>query len=75
MIGLGSSLTLFINVGLNVCENFGLLPVTGSYFPFFSYTGGGIIVSYVLVGLALSVYRYQNVLPASTYISKRQSCR
>ena len=61
MMGLGSGLVLFANTTLNVLENLGALPATTSFLPFFSYTGTGILVSYVLMGIVLSVYRYKNV--------------
>lgn len=64
MIGMGSALVLFVNTLLNVMENFGALPRTFTFLPFFSYTGTGMAVSYILIGIALSVYRYKDVLPA-----------
>lgn len=64
MMGLGSGLVLFANTLLNIFENMGLLPTTMTFLPFFSYTGTGIVVSYILTGIVLSVYRYQRILPA-----------
>ena len=61
MIGLGCSLTLFTNTAVNIAENFSLLPAMESYLPFFSHNGSGIIVSYILIGFVLSVYRYKNI--------------
>lgn len=61
IIGLGCSLVLFSNTVINVAENFRLLPTTGSFLPFFSHSGSGIIVSYILIGFVLSVYRYKNI--------------
>lgn len=61
MMGLGSGLVLLANTGLNVLENMGALPASMSFLPFFSYTGSGTLVSYALMGLVLSVYRYKNV--------------
>lgn len=65
MIGTGCSLTLFLNTAVNVAENIGLLPGMGSFLPFFSHNGSGIIVSYSLIGFVLSVYRYKNIPMAS----------
>lgn len=65
IIGLGCSLVLFSNTVLNVAENFRLLPATGSFLPFFSHTGSGMVVSYILIGFVLSVYRYKNIPLAS----------
>lgn len=61
IIGLGCSLVLFSNTVINVAENFRLLPIAGSFLPFFSHSGSGIIVSYILIGFVLSVYRYKNI--------------
>ncbi len=61
MMGFGSGLTLLANTLLNIGENFGFLPVSATFLPFFSYTGTGMIVSYFLVGIVLSVYRYKNL--------------
>ncbi len=61
IIGLGCSLVLFSNTVMNAAENFRLLPTTGSFLPFFSHSGSGIIVSYILIGFVLSVYRYKNI--------------
>lgn len=61
MMGFGSGLVLFANTLLNIGENFGIFPVSATFLPFFSYTGTGMIVSYFLVGIVLSVYRYKNL--------------
>ena len=61
MMGLGSGLVLLANTLLNICENFGLFPATATFLPFFSYTGTGMIVCYILTGIVLSVYRYKNL--------------
>lgn len=65
MTGLGSGLALLLNTFLNMAENFGLLPRTATFLPFFSYSGTGMAVSYILIGIALSVYRHKDILPAS----------
>lgn len=64
MMGTGSGLVLLVNTVLNMGENFGILPTTQTFLPFFSYDGNGILVSYILVGIVLSVYRYKSILPA-----------
>ena len=40
---------------------------------FFSYGGSGIITCYILVGMLLSIYRYQDVLPAEIAVAKKRS--
>lgn len=74
MIGMGCSLVLISNTILNVAENFRLLPSAESFLPFFSHNGSGIIVSYILTGFVLSVYRYKNI-PASYHAKPRSILR
>lgn len=64
MMGLGSGLVLFTSTVLNILENLGIFPVTMTFLPFFSYNGTGMVVSYILMGIVLSVYRYKSILPA-----------
>lgn len=64
MMGLGSGLVLLVNTVWNIGENFGVIPTTTTFLPFFSYTGTGIVVSYILLGIVLSVYRHKNIFPA-----------
>lgn len=71
MMGCGCGLVFLASLLLNICENFGLLPPTQTFLPFFSYGGTGIVVSYILVGIVLSVYRYKAILPAHTDRSRK----
>lgn len=63
-MGCGCGMIILLNVIIHIGINLGLLPVTGSFLPFFSTGGSSIITSYVLMGIILSVYRYKNVYPA-----------
>lgn len=63
-MGCGCGMIILLNVIIHVGINLGLLPVIGSFLPFFSAGGSSIITSYVLMGIILSVYRYKNVYPA-----------
>ena len=63
-MGCGCGMIILLNVVLHVGINLGILPVTGSFLPFFSAGGSSIITSYVLMGIILSVYRYKNIYPA-----------
>ena len=65
MIGLGCGMVFLSSVVINIMENLFLLPVGQTFLPFFSYGGSGTIVSYIIMGVLLSVYRYKNVLPAN----------
>lgn len=65
MMSFGSGLVFTVNTVLNIGENFGILPPTQTFLPFFSHGGTSMAVSYILAGIVLSVYRYKNILPAS----------
>lgn len=71
MMGCGCGLVFLVSLLMNICENFGLLPPAWTFLPFFSYGGTGIVVSYILMGIVLSVYRYKAVLPAHTDRSRK----
>lgn len=63
MIGCGCSIVLLLSTAINIFENCGLLPLTRTFLPFFSYGGTGQLISYSLTGIVLSVYRYQHIIP------------
>lgn len=67
MMGFSSGLALLSNLIFHIAENTGVLPRTETFLPFFSYTGTGMIVSYIMAGIALSVYRYKNILPVDRW--------
>lgn len=61
MIGCACGIVFLTTTLVNILENLNFLPLTETFLPFFSYGGTGQIVSYILVGIFLSVYRYQNI--------------
>lgn len=63
ILGCGCGVVFLFQMGISVGMNLGLLPTTAAILPFFSAGGTGIVVSYALLGLVLSVYRYKNILP------------
>lgn len=70
ILGLSCGIVFLFQMGISVGMNLGLLPSTSAILPFFSAGGTGIVVSYILLGLVLSVYRYQNLLPADLQKAK-----
>lgn len=72
IMGCGCGMVFLTILGINICENLGVFPTSQTFFPFFSSGGTGIIVSYMLIGIILSIYRYKNILPmhVSTDFSK-----
>lgn len=53
-----------VKTGAGILMNLQLLPYLSINLPFLSYGGSSVIVSYILLGLVLSIYRYQNILPS-----------
>lgn len=70
MMGFGSGMILFINIAINLLENFGILPTSQTFLPFFSKGGSCMYVCYILMGVILSVYRYKDVY--SVHLPKRK---
>lgn len=63
IIGCGCGVIFLIQTVLCILENLNLFPATSVILPFVSCGGGEIVTSYILLGLVLSIYRYQNILP------------
>lgn len=61
----GVASVLAIHLVVNVGMNLGLLPVTGLPLPFVSYGGTHIIVSFVMVGVVMSIVTRQRSLSFS----------
>ena len=62
-MGCGCGMIFLLNAVINVLENIGAFPPTKTFLPFFSVGGSGIVLSYALVGIILSIYRFKNVYP------------
>lgn len=62
MLGCGCGIVFSLQLALCVAVNLSLLPATSVTLPFLSYGGTGTVVFYLLLGLALSVYRHKNIL-------------
>ena len=63
MMGCGCGIVFLISFLINVLENLGVFPQSITFLPFFSAGGSCIIVSYGLMGIVLSTYRYKNIYP------------
>lgn len=62
ILGCACGSVFMLQLVMSLGVNLGLLPTTSTVLPFFSSGGTGIVVSYILLGLVLSVYRYKNIL-------------
>lgn len=65
LMGVGCTAALTVQMGLYILGNTGVLLVF-NYCPFLNYGGSGMVITYALLGLLLSICRYENVISEST---------
>ena len=70
VMGCGCGMIFGISFAMNVLENIGAFPPTSTFLPFLSAGGSNLIVSYGLMGIVLSIYRYKNIYPKHVSIKK-----
>lgn len=63
MIGVGVSMVLICNAVLNVLIITGGFPRMSTFFPLISLSESNIIVTYALIGIVLSIYKYKSIYP------------
>ena len=63
MIGVGVSMVLICNVVLTVLIIIGAFPRMSTFFPLISLSESNIIVTYALIGIVLSIYKYKSIYP------------
>lgn len=61
LMGVGCGITLAWQAAWYVLTNLGLVLIGPIYCPFITKGGSGMIITYILCGIMLSIYRYQNV--------------
>lgn len=64
-LSLAACTVLAVQFIMGILINLNLLPTASVYIPFISYGGVGYIVSMALVGLILSIWRWNNLIPTS----------
>ena len=74
IIGCGCGMVFGVMVFFSVIQSIGLFLVTAVIFPFFSNSGSGTLIFYILLGIVLSIYRYQNI-PMTKTRSKMKKLR
>ena len=62
IMGIGCVVVLLVQFIGYVVENLGYFPLSNNYCLFLTTGGSGIMISYMMFGILLSIYRYQNVL-------------
>lgn len=63
MMGVSCSVVFLVQLIVYMLANTGALPIGGTYCPFVTNGASGMLLTYFLLGLILSIYRYQNVVP------------
>ena len=64
-MGVGCGITLVLQAAWYVLTNLGLVLIGPIYCAFITKGGSGTIITYILCGIMLSIYRYQNVAAES----------
>ncbi len=59
-VAIGISISLAVQVFINVGVVIGLLPVTGITLPLFSYGGSSLLLTILSLGILVSISKYQN---------------
>lgn len=75
IMGTASCAVLIFQLLFYVVSNLGsnwTLLFAGGYCPFLAFGGSGMMVTCILLGLLLSIYRYQNVLPEQSREKKHR---
>lgn len=62
LMGASCSVIFLVQLVLYIFVNTGLLPNSGTYCPFVTNGASGMLITYLMLGLILSIYRYQNVI-------------
>ena len=65
VMGVGCGMILMLNIVMNLLGSIGVLPPVSSFLPFFSVGRSNTILSYALVGVVMSIYRYKDIYPKS----------
>lgn len=62
LMGAGCSVVFLVETAVYILNNLGVV-YTSSYCPFLSCGGTGTLITYILLGILLSICRYQNTAP------------
>lgn len=63
LMGCGCGMIFLVSFIINILENIGAFLPVKTFLPFLSAGGSYIVVSYGLMGIILSIYRYKNIYP------------
>lgn len=68
LMGSACAIVFAVQLVLYVLANMGII-FCGVYCPFFTNGASGMMITYILLGILLSIYRYQNVIPHTIPLS------
>ena len=71
LMGVGSTAAIVVQILLYVLTNTGVISVS-AYCPFLNYGGSGMMTTYVLLGLLLSICRYERVITGDSMSEDRK---
>lgn len=74
LMGVGGSTVFLLQWLLYLTEHYGIT-MLGSYCPFLTYGGSGMLVTYALAGLMLSICRYENTFPEAELCQEEEERR
>lgn len=74
IMGLGCSLVFLIQSVEYILVNLTLLPESGLYLPLVSFGGSGMLQTCMLLGIMLSIYRYENVVSEPQPVQTENTC-
>ena len=63
MMGFGCGMIFLLNILINLLCTMGVIPPASAFLPFFSVGKSNSILSYALIGMVMSIYRYKDVYP------------
>ena len=63
MMGFGCGMIFLLNILINLLCTMGVIPPASTFLPFLSVGKSNIILSYALIGMVMSIYRYKDVYP------------
>ena len=70
-MGCSMGTVILMNMIINILMNFGLIPVCSAPLTFFSAGTSYILMSYAMLGVVLSIYRYKNIYPIHLSILRK----
>ena len=63
LMGCGCGMVLLVTTLINIFQNLGWFPPSRTFLPLMSSGGSYIIVTYILIGIVLSIYKYKSIYP------------